>query len=95
MACPCRFSRQALATVLVSEMGDKLLSCRSHRPQLGVSLNGGTPKWMVYRENAMNMDYLGVPLFQEASYLITRTIRRYKDEDGKNGRYFPRTAVLE
>ena len=26
---------------------------------------GGTPKWMVYRENPIKMDDLGVPLFLE------------------------------
>ena len=32
---------------------------------MGVSKNGGTPKWMVYRENPIEMDDLGVPLFEE------------------------------
>ena len=31
---------------------------------MGVSLNGGTPKWMVkIMENVFKMDGLGVPLF--------------------------------
>ena len=34
---------------------------------MGVSINGGTPKWMVYRENPTEMDDLGVPPFQETS----------------------------
>ena len=32
---------------------------------LGVSKNRGTPKWMVYMENPIKMDDLGVPLFSE------------------------------
>ena len=32
---------------------------------MGVSINGGSQKWMVYRENPAKMDDLGVPLFQE------------------------------
>ena len=32
---------------------------------MGVSLNGGTPKWMVYKENPIKMDDLGVPPFKE------------------------------
>ena len=31
----------------------------------GVSKNRGTPKWMVYRENPIRIDDLGVPLFLE------------------------------
>ena len=31
----------------------------------GVSKNKGTPKWMVYKENPIKMDDLGVPLFLE------------------------------
>ena len=27
------------------------------------SINGGTPKWMVYKGTPMKMDDLGVPLF--------------------------------
>ena len=36
---------------------------------MGVSKNRGTPKWMVYniRENPIEMDDLGVPLFSETS----------------------------
>ena len=35
---------------------------------MGGSINRGTPKCMVYfMENAMNMDDLEVPLFQETS----------------------------
>ena len=30
---------------------------------MGVSIGGGTPKWMVYRENPFRMDALGVPLY--------------------------------
>ena len=29
---------------------------------MGVSINGGTPKWMVYRENPIKMNDLGVPM---------------------------------
>ena len=32
---------------------------------MGVSENRGTPKWMVYKENPIKMDDLGVPLFSE------------------------------
>ena len=33
---------------------------------MGVSINGGTPKWMVYfMENPIKMDDLGVPPFME------------------------------
>ena len=33
-----------------------------------VSINGGTPKWMVFvRENPINTDDLGVPPFQVTS----------------------------
>ena len=34
---------------------------------MGVSINGGTPKWMIIRENPIKMDDLGVPPFQETS----------------------------
>ena len=35
---------------------------------MGVSLNGGTPKWMVkIMENPIKIDDLGVPLFSETS----------------------------
>ena len=30
---------------------------------LGCFLNGGTPKWMVYMENPIKIDVLGVPPF--------------------------------
>ena len=33
---------------------------------MGVSKNRGTPKWMVYNENPIKMDDLGVSLFLEA-----------------------------
>ena len=33
---------------------------------MGISVNGGTPKWMVYK-NPIRMNDLGVPLFQETS----------------------------
>ena len=37
-------------------------------PIEGVSINGGSPKWMVYfRENPIKIDDLGVPPFQETS----------------------------
>ena len=32
---------------------------------MGVSKNRGTPKWMVYKENPIKMDDLGVPPFLE------------------------------
>ena len=34
---------------------------------MGVSKNRGAPKWMVYNENPIKMDDLGVPLFSETS----------------------------
>ena len=34
---------------------------------MGVSINVGTPKWMVCRENPIQMDDLGVPPFLETS----------------------------
>ena len=36
----------------------------------GVSINGGTPKWMVYKGNPIKIDDLGVPLFMETSTCI-------------------------
>ena len=33
----------------------------------GVSKNRGTSKWMIYKENPIKMDDLGVPLFSETS----------------------------
>jgi len=36
-------------------------------PIEGVSRNGGSPKWMVFRENPVKIDNLGVPPFQETS----------------------------
>ena len=46
---------------------------------IGVSINGGTPKWMVYQclshfimENPIKMDDLEVPLFQEPSIYMSR-----------------------
>ena len=32
---------------------------------MGVSWNGGTPKWLVYKGNPTKMDDLGVPPFME------------------------------
>ncbi len=37
---------------------------------MGVSKNSGTPKWMVYMENPITMDDLGVPLFLETPIYI-------------------------
>ena len=37
---------------------------------MGVSKNRGTPKWMVYMENPIKMDDLGVQLFSETSKYI-------------------------
>ena len=36
---------------------------------MGVSINGGTPQWMVYRENPIKMDDLGVPPFSETPHI--------------------------
>ena len=35
-----------------------------------VSIKGGTHKWMVYRENSMKLDDLGVPPFMEITIYI-------------------------
>jgi len=32
---------------------------------VGVSINGGTPKWMVYKGNPIEIDDLGVTPFME------------------------------
>ena len=37
----------------------------------GGSINGGTPKWMVYVENPAKMYDLEVPLFSETTILHT------------------------
>ena len=47
--------------------------------QEGVSKNRGTPKWMVYRENPIRMDDLGVPQIcgnthEYFSYILDCTI---------------------
>ena len=34
---------------------------------MGVSKNGGTPKWMVYNGKPIKMYDLGIPLFSETS----------------------------
>ena len=38
---------------------------------MGVSINGGSLKYLVIMENPMKMDELGVPPFQESFTLIT------------------------
>ena len=42
----------------------------------GVSKNRGTPKWMVYKENPIKMDDLGVPPFSETSILYHTVDKR-------------------
>ena len=37
---------------------------------MGVSINGGTPKWMVYKGNPTEMDDLGIPPFMETPIFI-------------------------
>jgi hypothetical protein len=39
--------------------------CSSCWKHLGGSINAGTPKWMVYKGNPIEMDDLGVPPFME------------------------------
>ena len=39
----------------------------SKYPDMVVSKNRGTPKWMVYMENPIKMDDLGVPPFKDTS----------------------------
>ena len=34
---------------------------------MDVSKNSGTPNWMVYMENPIKMDDLGIPLFLETT----------------------------
>ena len=41
---------------------------------MGVSKNKGTPKWMVYKENPIKMDDLGVPLFSE-TFIFLEVLR--------------------
>ena len=38
-----------------------------YKVYMGVSKNGGTPKWMVYMESPIKIDDLGVPPFKETS----------------------------
>ena len=45
---------------------------------LGVSKNRGTSKWMVYRENPIKMDDLGVPLFLETPTWKTEEKKTWK-----------------
>ena len=46
---------------------------------MGVSKNRGTPKWMVYKENPINMDDLGVPPFKETPiYTLPETNSKRK-----------------
>ena len=61
-------------------MGDQLIKLGSKiwiyetgelKITIGVSINGGTPKWMIYRENPIKIDDLGVPLFQETPKLAS------------------------
>ena len=42
----------------------------SVRSYMGVPKNRGTPKWMVYMENPIKMDDLGVPLFLETPIYV-------------------------
>ena len=44
---------------------------------LGVSKNKGTPKWMVYKENPIKMDDLGVPLFEETPICLEALFMAY------------------
>ena len=44
-------------------------TARVYGDYMGVSINGGSPIWMVYRENPIKMDDLGVPPFQETTIL--------------------------
>ena len=43
---------------------------------MGVSINRGTPKWMIYMENRIEMDDLGVPLFSETSIYYSRRTKK-------------------
>ena len=45
-------------SVLAHAFNDAIHIC----PSMGVSVNGGIPKWLVCRENPIHMDDLGVPL---------------------------------
>jgi hypothetical protein len=46
------------------------MTSQLHQPgYVGVSINGGTPQWMVYiMENTIKMDDLGVPLQETSIY---------------------------
>ena len=48
-------------------MMDGHLTSEMTKQHLGVSINGATPKWLVYLGNPIEKDDLGVPLFQETS----------------------------
>ena len=54
------WSRTAKKNTGPMEDGDELCN-----PYMGVSINRGTPKWMVMTENPIKVDALGVPLFLE------------------------------
>ena len=41
-----------------------------YNPDMGVSKNRGTPKWMVYNGKPYKMDDLGLPLFSETSIYL-------------------------
>ena len=53
------------------ELGTKLgrSTAKISEVHMGGSINGSSPKWLVYRENPIKMDDLGVPLFWETPYL--------------------------
>ena len=59
-----------------SNLMHMLIMLRDENPQkgcessLGFCKNSGTPKWMVYMENLIKMDDLGVPLFSETSVWV-------------------------
>ena len=44
--------------------------CQDECQHMDVSENRGTPKWMVYNENLIKMDDLGVPPFKETPISI-------------------------
>ena len=71
---------------LIFKVGVLLPNLEGPQPQnnlmeMGVSKNRGTPKWMVYMENPIKMDDLGIPKFLETPKSSQeKTQKNYKGE---------------
>jgi hypothetical protein len=48
-----------------------------YAPQMEVSINMGTPKWMVHNGKSDEKDDLGVPPFQDAPILMKMIITQW------------------